>query len=358
MTRVGVHSFLAGLLAFLASQSDSTAATNQTPDFKEVYELIRSHVPGVSDEELNRAAVQGLLTALSPKVLLVTNSPSTNAPAETLLVSKAHVLEGKIAYLRITRVSGGLAEEVSMAHRHLNSSNVLEGVVLDLRYTDGGDYQAAAATADLFTAKAGPLLNWGAGVESSHEKTNAIRVPVAVLVNHETARAAEALAALLRETGAGLILGGRTAGQAMIAQDFPLSDGGRLRIATAPVTLGDGTALPATGIKPDIAVTVSAEDERAYYADAFQGLERKNPVAGGKLSTPAGPDGTNPALRHSRLNEAELVREHKEGLDRDLDANMPPARPSEPAKPVVNDPALARALDLLNGLAVVRQDHR
>jgi hypothetical protein len=55
------------------------------------------------------------------------------------------------------------------------------------------------------------------------------------------------------------------------------------------------------------------------------------------------------------MNEAELVREHREGLDRfpGIDsASMPPA---EPARPVVTDPVLARALDLLKGLAVVRQ---
>ena len=72
-------------------------------------------------------------------------------------------------------------------------------------------------------------------------------LPVAVLVNRQTAGAAEALAAVLRETGAGLILGSRTAGQAMVAQEFPLKNGERLRIATAPVQLGDGSALAGAG---------------------------------------------------------------------------------------------------------------
>src|SRR6185503_15236598 len=94
------------------------------------------------------------------------------------------------------------------------STNSLTGLVLDLRYAGGFDYSAAAATADLFVNAARPLLNWGNGVVSSQEKTNAIQVPVAVLVNGRTAGAAEALAAALRETGSGLILGGKTAGQA------------------------------------------------------------------------------------------------------------------------------------------------
>jgi hypothetical protein len=62
--------------------------------------------------------------------------------------------------------------------------------------------------------------------------------------------------------------------------------------------------------------------------------------------------GTNRATRHPRLNEAELVRERREGIS---EADMPALRERDPERPLVNDPALARALDLLKGLALVRQ---
>ena len=53
-----------------------------------------------------------------------------------------------------------------------------------------------------------------------------------------------------------------------------------------------------------------------------------------------------------RINEAELVRMLREGENLDDE----PARPSrvEAAQPVITDPALARAIDLLKALAVVR----
>jgi len=57
----------------------------------------------------------------------------------------------------------------------------------------------------------------------------------------------------------------------------------------------------------------------------------------------------------SRPSEAELVRQHKEGLDADgADDETPAVHPSEPAAPTINDPMLARALDLLKGLAVIQ----
>ena len=346
MTRSLNKLFFAAWLA-LAVQISSPAQTNgASPDFQDVYDLIRQHAAGVSADELNRAAVQGLIIALGSKVSLATNNGSAENSSGKPAVAQAKVFDGNIAYLRIARVENGLAKAISAAYQQLNSTNKINGLVVDLRYADGTDYQAATDTADLFTTKSQPLLNWGQGVVSSHEKSNGITVPIGVLVNHETAGAAEALAAMVRETSAGLILGSHTAGDAMVMQDFPLKNGEHLRIASAPVILGDGSALPADGVKPDIDVTVSQEAERAFYADAFLVVSNK-PAASNGL---AGATNEAPLIR---LNEAELVREHKAGENPE---EMVAKRPPEPQAPMVSDPALARALDLLKGLAVVRQN--
>ena len=94
------------------------------------------------------------------------------------------------------------------------------------------------------------------------------------------------------------------------------------------------------GLKPDIAVEVSPEEERAYYGDAYKAPEKTNLLAS-----------TDRAMRRPRYNEAELVRERREGLS---EADLTALRERDPEKPLVHDPALARALDLLRGLALVR----
>jgi Peptidase family S41 len=335
-------------LAFLAFQPALRAETRgETPDFKEVYQLIKAHVPGISDAELDQAAIKGLLTVLGSKVSLVTNGAVGSGSAETRPVTKTGMFDGNIGYLRVGHVADTLAKEVQNVYQQLNATNKLKGLVLDLRYADGSDYAAVVAAADLFIAKAQPLLNWGSGTTSSHEKSDPIQLPIAILVNSETAGAAEALAAVLRSTGVGLILGSRTAGRATISQDFPLKTGGQLRVATAPVNLGNGTALSADGLKPDIDVSVNLEDERTYFADSFYVDPRTNASASGSSTNPPG------ASRRLKFNEADLVREHREGMDRDT--NDPPKMHEETPRPVVSDPALARAIDLLKGLAVVRQ---
>jgi C-terminal processing protease CtpA/Prc len=227
-------------------------------------------------------------------------------------------------------------------------------VVLDLRYAGGDDYAAAAATADLFVSKPRALLDWGNGTVKAKEKPDAINAPVAVLVNHETVGAAEALAAVLRQAAAALILGSTTAGQAMIMQEYPLKNGDRLRVATTPVKLGDGAELSSRGLAPDIAVDVSGEDERAYYADAFRAVPRGSLLANQTLALTNSSSGINRNNRRPR-NEAELVRERKEGLSPEADLTL--SRDVAAEGPMVHDPALARALDVLKGLAVVRRAH-
>ena len=351
MIRLGSTLFAAVLTIILAGAPGSRAAsTNDLPDFKEVYDLVRSHLSGMADADLNRAAVQGLLTNLRGKVSLVGEGPS-HPQTGAALISRSTVLENDVAYVRVARVEEGLAKEIGGQLEQLSATNKLKGVVLDLRFSAGDDYQAAAAVADLFIPKEHPLLDWGNGIVKSRKKEDAIRLPVAALVNRDTAGAAEALAAVLRETGTGLILGGKTAGGAMVGQEFPLKNGQKVRIATSPVKLGDGSALSAQGLTPDIEVTVSAEDERAYRDDAYARLPRTNATS--VLAASAG-EGTNRPTRRPRISEADLVRERREGTNLNTD-DFTAARDREPEKPLIRDPALARAVDLLKGLALVRR---
>src|SRR5712671_5322992 len=177
---VGVATIFAGSAGLKAEPM------REVPPFQEVYELIRTNLAGTSDAELNRAAVQGLLTTLGPKVALVTNAPAVTSPSDAPLVGKPTIFDREIAYLRINRVEEGVAGQLRDTYQALASTNKLKGIVLDLRYADGVDYASAAAVADLFIKKERPLLNWGNGVVRSHEKGDAISVPLAVLVNHRS----------------------------------------------------------------------------------------------------------------------------------------------------------------------------
>lgn len=337
------------LAAFAFAFQSRAASTSTAPEYQEVYDLLKAHLTGVSEGELNRAAVEGLLTNLRGKVSLVTSNRATDEAAESPLAAKTVLLEEDVAYFRASRVASGLAQEISKALQRLSATNKLKGLVLDLRFAAGEDFAAAAAAADLFVAKARPLLDWGEGPAKSKEKDDAIKLPVAVLVNRDTSGAAEALAAVLRETGSGLILGGTTAGGAMTSREYPLRTGQRLRIASVPVNLGDGTPMSAQGVKPDIEVLVGAKEELAYLESPYT----LPPRAGAGSTAATALDGTNRPPRRPRISEADLVRERREGTNLNLE-DFTAVRDRESQKPLLRDPVLARAVDLLKGLAVVR----
>lgn len=348
--RLGICALRTVFLLSFAGLTSLHADSPPAPDFKEIYDLVRQHLAGVNEADLNRAAVQGLLGALGPKVSLVAGDQSSTE-TNGVLISKSSLFDGPVGYIRVRRVAEGLDKAVQQAWHEVGATNKLNGIVIDLRYAGGTDYAAAAATADIFTKREQPLLDWGQGMVKSKEKSDLVTVPLGVLVNEKTSAAAEALAAALRETGAGLIVGSRTAGHAMISQEYPLKNGERLRVATSPIQLGDGSSLSNQGVKPDIAVEVAPTDERAYYADAFKELAQPGSITSGGPAGSVAPGATR--ARRPRFNEAELVRERREGVIPDSDPANPDRNDTD--KPVVRDPVLGRALDFLKGLSLIRQ---
>ena len=299
--------------------SSGRAATTNAPDFKEVYDLLRLHLAGVTDPNLKAAAVTGLLSELNGRASLV----NASATAVSTPRVKAILLDQSILYLQVNGVADGLAAKLRLARETVSASNKLAGLILDLRFTPGDGY---------------------ATVKDSLDALVPAKIPLLVLINNATQGAAEVLAAQLHEDGA-LLLGNPTAGAALTTEDFPLANGQQLRIATKPVLL-HGTAM--TQVQPDITVRVALADEHAYMANPY--------------GTPTGADSPAYAATNDlaslldHTSEADLVRQKRKDGDGDENPEPPPAR-TEPSQPVLRDPVLVRALDLIEGLAVLRQSH-
>ncbi len=333
--------------------SIKAADNTSSPPFLQVYDLVRSNLVGASEEELNDAAVKGFVSLLEPRVKLVTSAGAGEKAGPS--ISKTAVYDGAYGYVRVREVDEDLPKDLADAWHRVAETNQLKGLVLDLRYADGQDMAAAAAAADGFLGGDKPLMDWGKGMVSSKPKTNYFPLPVTVLVNDKTRGAAEALAGVLRETDLALLIGTNTAGRVYAMKDFRLANGDQLRIAAAPVRRGDGKVFPTDGLKPDIAVPVSPEDEQAYFEDPYKVLPRMVAESGTEVETAGdGLAATNHPPRR-RLNEAELVRLQKEGLSVEEAMQLPLTGNAEPPRKMIHDPALARGIDLLKGLAVMRQ---
>src|SRR5882762_9906832 len=106
---------LSGLMVVRATE------TNSVPDFKEIYDLVRSHAPGMSEADLNRAVVEGLLNSLRGKVTLVTNDATMAERTNVQLVARSLLLEDDVAYIRVGGVDDGLAKEIADVLRELSA---------------------------------------------------------------------------------------------------------------------------------------------------------------------------------------------------------------------------------------------
>ncbi len=315
--------------------------------FAEVYGLVRSNLTRIDDKALDQMAVEGLLQKLGGLAQIgdtKSDLPTTGGPGPV-----ARIHDGHYGYVRLVGIGADAASGLAAALAGLAATNDLKGVVLDLRFAGGRDFAAAARVADLFLPEGRPVLDWGEGPFISTAKTNTSTKALAVLVNRQTRGAAEAAAAALRQTGTALVLGATTAGEASLYRDFPLSSGQKLSLAVTAVKTGDGEPVPATGVIPDIVVNIRPEVERGYLADPF-GVVRPASAATSQTNQIV-----SSVRVRKRLTEADLVKAKQSGrpLESASEATHPTATPTEPQK-IVRDPVLARALDLLKGLDVMR----
>lgn len=331
---------LAGFLGWVppGSAEAASTATNGWPHFQEILHLLRKELPGMEEGNLNQAMVEGMLRQLHPQVLMDRPKPES-AQAGSFLARK-EILQERGGWLQLKEVAPGLDEELNSSIS-IWTTNRLDGLILDLRYCHGSDYAAAVQTASRFVLAETDLLDFGSGMLRGGKGTNAIRLPCVVLVNRQTSGAAEALAALLRQHVGALVLGSPTANQAKVYKSVDLSNGRRIHIATGNLRGPELDSLSAQGVVPDVSFESAPALERQFFDKPFV----SHAAAGAIRRT----TGVEP---RPKLNEAELVRRKREGLD----PEEQPAAPfrsgvSETEKPQLADPILARAMDLLKGIA-------
>lgn len=332
---------------FVVWSLQALAVTNDNfPKFEEVYKLLQENLKGVSAEQLNKAAVKGIVSQYDTRVLL---GGASKAEDESLALKKAEILDGCIEYYQIGKIVEGLATKIATNHAQMVATGKkrLKGIILDLRFANGFDYAAAGAVADLFLNSNQTLLTWENGSAKATSKTNAITSHLAILVNSQTAGAAEAVAAALHESEAGLIIGSTTAGQTSMFKEYTLSNGSQLRVASGEVRLGNDHAL--SNVKPDIAINISVDDEKKYLKSPYTSLAKAGNST--NLQTGQMEESLTNRIRR-RFNEAELVRQQHEGSD--LDDDVVPQRIDDNIRPSIADPVLLRGMDLLKALAVVQ----
>ena len=161
-----------------------------------------------------------------------------------------------IGYVAISQFSEKTPDEMKAQLVSLMSQG-LQGLILDLRDNPGGELQSAVNVARFFLPKGSPVVyiqsNFGQNV-LAQTGDPLIKVPVVVLVNGNTASAAEILAGAIQDTGVGALVGSKTFGKGVVQTVYPLSGGAGLKLTTARYLTPAKHDIQHKGIEPNLVV--------------------------------------------------------------------------------------------------------
>jgi len=183
-------------------------------------------------------------------------------------------------YIQIARFSEGSMYEVKSIISLLLARGV-NGIILDLRDNPGGLLYEAVETAALFLNSSDGIVETR-GRGSSNVKTYTAREDgiynnghLVVIINNQTASAAEILAGAIQDNDRGLIVGSSSYGKGLVQQILQFSDNSALKLTTAKYYTPSERCIQKDNIESELVKKESSDPQVIYYTKSGR------PVFGG-----------------------------------------------------------------------------
>ena len=204
-----------------------------------------------------------------------------------MTISRIRDVDGrKVGYVALFGFTEGAHAALREAIERVRDRGA-EGLVLDLRGNGGGLLQEAVLTSSIFLAEDEVIVSTRSRTQGSEVYRamgdNLPPQPTVVLINRDTASAAEILAAALADQAGATLVGVRSFGKGVFQQVIDLSNGGALDLTIGEYFTPSGENLGGRGIVPE----VRALDDPRTRPD--EGLQRALRVLGQELRGAAAP---------------------------------------------------------------------
>lgn len=207
-----------------------------------------------------RAKVRG---PSGSKVTLRVLHPGESTPVE-VTITRAQIeipslswrlLSNEVAFIRLHSFDGNAGKELREALIAAQRQGA-RAVVLDLRNNPGGLLDQAVEAVSQFLPGGTPVLievnrEGERRVTKARRGGVALTMPLAVLVNENSASSAEIVAGALQAAGRAPIIGETTFGTGTVLTPYRLSDGSRLLLGTQQWLTPDERMLRGRGVEPD-----------------------------------------------------------------------------------------------------------
>lgn len=170
------------------------------------------------------------------------------------------MMDDNIGYISITNFRENTYNQFKEALDTLEAEG-MEKLVLDLRNNTGGLVKSAHEIGEELLPEG--IMVYTMDKEGNREDTLCDDVyndvPMVVLVNGNSASAAEILAGAIQDTGRGELIGTTTFGKGLVQRLFTLPDGSGLNVTIQKYYTPNGTSIHGVGITPDYEVELPEE---------------------------------------------------------------------------------------------------
>ena len=177
------------------------------------------------------------------------------------------MVEGtNIGYIRIGVFSEDTGKEFTKEYQSLREQG-MEKMILDLRNNPGGLVDQAVEVAGNFVPQGSTVVSFTSSDGNTQTYTasgTGDTIPMAVLINENSASASEIVAGAVQDLGLGKIIGVRSYGKGTVQGVYGISNDDAVKLTVAKYHTANGREIDGAGIEPDIMVQLQPNDTTDY----------------------------------------------------------------------------------------------
>lgn len=165
------------------------------------------------------------------------------------------MLDDGIGYIQISEFQSNTAKQFRSAVKDLKHQD-MKGMIVDVRSNPGGLITSVVDILDQILPEGTVVYTedkYGKREDYTSD-SNCLKLPIAVLVNENSASASEIFAGAIKDYNYGTLIGTKTFGKGIVQTVYPLEDGDAIKITTAKYYTPKGNYIHKVGIEPDIEV--------------------------------------------------------------------------------------------------------
>lgn len=173
--------------------------------------------------------------------------------------------EDDMAYIQVTEFDDVTVDQFAEALAMARGSGA-KGIILDLRGNPGGNLSTVVEMCQMILPEGMIVYTEdknGRREEYESDGSRELELPLVVLVDMNSASAAEIMAGAIKDYGIGTLVGTTTFGKGIVQQIMPFRDGSAVKLTISAYYTPSGKNIHGTGIEPDV---VCEFDGEAYYA--------------------------------------------------------------------------------------------